>query len=113
MSSPRERLAAGQAELVRALLAGGPAPLGFRADRLRVEADVLRRKRMRLFAFLRPDVPDALGDRYRELFEAFAAGHPKAVTTRAREDADNFATWLVERGELPKPWPRWLRRFLR
>ena len=40
----RAELARRQAELLHALLADGPAPAGFDASRLRVEANVLRRK---------------------------------------------------------------------
>lgn len=107
MNPARQRLAAQQAALVRALLADGPAPAGFAEDRLGVAADVLRRKRMRLIAFLRPDLPEELGTRYGELFGVYAAEHPRTVTTRAREDADAFAAWLVARGDLRKPTRRW------
>ncbi|WP_020671914.1 hypothetical protein [Amycolatopsis nigrescens] len=108
--SGRERLAAQQAELLRALLAGGSAPAGFDQDRLRTEVQALRAKRRSVVGYLRPDLPDALGDRYRALFDAYAAGHPRAEGTRARQDADAFAEWLVERGELPRPrrrFPWW------
>ena len=99
----REALAAQQASLLRALLAGGPAPAGFDPDRLRVEAEVLRRKHGRLIAFLRPDLAEALGDRFGGLFAEFTAAHPKSDTTRAHAYAEVFATWLVAHGDLPKP----------
>ncbi len=113
MTSPRERLAGQQAELLKALLAGGDAPAGFDADRLRIEADVLRNKQSRLAAYLRPDLAEALGDRFAALFREYATAHPKTDTIRARAYADAFGTWLVERGEIPKPRGRfasWLRR---
>lgn len=103
MTSPRERLAARQAELLKALLAGGDAPAGFDADRLRIEANVLRNKRSRLVAYLRPDLAEALGDRFGALFREYATSSPKTDAIRARAYADAFGAWLVERGEVPKP----------
>ncbi|WP_020658034.1 hypothetical protein [Amycolatopsis benzoatilytica] len=106
----REELAARQAALLDSLLTGAAAPAGFDPSRLRVEADVLRAKRRRLVAYLRPDLPDSLGERYRPLFDAYAAENPKTTSIRAREYADAFAEWLVSRGELARPRRRWLRR---
>ncbi|MDT8914079.1 hypothetical protein [Amycolatopsis sp. PS_44_ISF1] len=105
----REDLAARQAALLEALLTDAPTPPGFDSVRLRIEADVLLTKRRKLVAHLRPDLPETLGERFRPLFGAYAAEHPKAVTVRAREYADAFSTWLIARGELPKP--RRLRRW--
>jgi len=103
-------LAADQAALLRALLADGPAPSGFSADRLRIEADVLRRKHSRLIAYLRPDLEESLGDRFFPLFAEFTAATPKTSDVRAREYADSFATWLISRGDLPRPRRRLFRR---
>ncbi|MFI9451390.1 hypothetical protein [Amycolatopsis sp. NPDC052450] len=103
MTSPRERLAARQAELLKALLAGGDAPAGFDADRLRIEANVLWNKQSRLVAYLRPDLAEALGDRFGALFREYATSSPKTDAIRARAYADAFGAWLVERGEVPKP----------
>lgn len=103
MTSPRERLATRQAELLKALLAGGDAPAGFDADRLRIEANVLRNKQSRLVAYLRPDLAEALGDRFAALFREYAANSPKTDAIRARAYADAFGAWLVARGEIPKP----------
>ncbi|WP_340683222.1 hypothetical protein LCL61_32155 [Amycolatopsis coloradensis] len=113
MTSPRERLASQQAELLKALLAGGDAPAGFDADRLRIEANVLRNKQSRLVTYLRPDLAEALGDRFAALFREYATSHPKTDAIRARAYADAFGAWLVDRGEVPKPRGRftsWLRR---
>jgi hypothetical protein len=99
----RERLAARQGELLRALLAGGDVPPGFDPRRLDVAADVLRKKRGRVIAHLRPDLRDAVGDQFAALFDRYAAEYPKDQATRAREDADRFGRWLVERGTVPKP----------
>ena len=99
----REDLASRQAELLHALLARGPVPAGFDEARLHVEADVLRRKRTRLIAYLRPDLEEALGDRFAPLFAEFTAGQPKTDTIRTHAYADEFTTWLVDRGDLPRP----------
>jgi hypothetical protein len=102
----REQLAEQQAELLRALLAGGEIPAGFDRDRVRAEVIVLRNKRKRVTAMIRPDLRATLGSRYGELFDVYAAGHPRAEGTRAREDADAFGVWLVEQGEIETPKKR-------
>ncbi|RZS43624.1 hypothetical protein EV193_102605 [Herbihabitans rhizosphaerae] len=99
----REELAEQQAALLRALLAGGEVPPGFDAERLRVEADALLAKRRRVVAMLRPDLPEALGARYRELFDTYGRAHPRHVGTGMRADANAFADWLRERGEISAP----------
>lgn len=107
----RERLAAQQAELLRALLGDGAPPPGFDADRLRVEARALLNKRRGIVAVLRPDVADALGEKFRPLFDAYARAHPRQAGSRAREDAAAFAEWAVARGEPAPPRKRrWWRR---
>ena len=108
--SGRERLADQQAQLLRALLADGPPPPGFTKDVLRVEADALRAKRIRVIAMLRPDIADALGEQFTPLAREYAVAHPRTVDTRARHDADAFGSWLIARGELAKPRRRWWRR---
>lgn len=114
MTDPRERLAAAQAELLRALLADGPVPPGFDAERIAVERRALLAKRRGVTAMLGPEVANELGDRFRPLFDAYATTHPRMVGTRAREDAANFAEWAREHGELPPletpPKASWLRR---
>jgi hypothetical protein len=99
----RERLAAQQAELLHALLADGPAPPGFDASRLRVEAQVLRRKHGRVLAYQRPELAEELGDRFGPLFTEFNAGRPKRDTERSGAYADAFVEWLIAGGHLPKP----------
>ncbi|MCP2168299.1 hypothetical protein [Goodfellowiella coeruleoviolacea] len=99
----RQRLAAQQAELLHALLAGGTPPAGFDQQRLRAEASALLAKRRGVVAVLRPDLTEALDERFRPLFDEFAADHPRRAGTRMRQDAAAFATWLVERGALPPP----------
>ncbi len=107
MSTPRERLAEQQAELLKALLAGGAAPAGFDADRLRVEATVLRNKQSRLIAYLRPDLAEALGERFAASFREYATSHPKTDAIRARAYADAFGEWAAAKGDVPKRRKRW------
>ncbi|WP_199443909.1 hypothetical protein [Umezawaea beigongshangensis] len=106
----RERLAAAQAGLLRALLAGGDVPEGFDPQRIAVEARALLAKRRGIVAMLRPDVADELGERFRPLFDAYATAHPREAGSRARQDAAAFAEWAEERGELTPPRRRWWRR---
>lgn len=103
-------LASQQAALLQALLADGPVPSGFSPDRLRIEADVLRRKHSRLIAYLRPDLEESLGDRFYPLFAEFTAATPKTSDVRAREYAAAFETWLISRGAVPRPRRRLFRR---
>jgi hypothetical protein len=99
----RDRLARQQAELLHALLADGPPPAGFDAARLRVEADVLRRKHGRVLAYQRPELAETLGERFGSLFAKFNAGRPKKDNERSGAYADAFVTWLIAEGHLPKP----------
>jgi hypothetical protein len=99
----RSDLARQQAELLQALLADGPAPAGFDASRLQVEANVLRRKHGKVLAYQRPELAEALGERFGPLFTEFNAGRPKRDTERSGSYADEFVTWLIASGHLPKP----------
>ncbi|WP_410610611.1 hypothetical protein [Amycolatopsis sp. lyj-109] len=109
----REELARRQAELLHALLAGGPAPAGFDPARLKVEAQVLRRKHGRVLAYQRPELAEALGERYGPLFAQFTAARPKKAAERSGAYADEFVTWLIEGGHLPKPKRRLVDRLRR
>ncbi|WP_103350496.1 hypothetical protein [Amycolatopsis sp. CA-128772] len=109
----RAELARRQAELLQALLADGPPPPGFDPSRLKVEATVLRRKHGRVLAYQRPELTEALGDRYGPLFAEFNEGRPKKATERSGAYADEFVTWLIERGHLPKPKRRLVDRLRR
>jgi hypothetical protein len=109
----REDLARRQAELLHALLAGGPPPPGFAAARLRVEATVLRRKHGRVLAYQRPELAETLGDRYGPLFAEFSAQRPKKAAERSGAYADEFVTWLIAGGHLPKPKRGWRARLRR
>lgn len=110
MSGARERLAAEQAALLRALLAGGPAPAGFDEHALGVETDALLAKRRRVVAQLVPEVAGDLDERYRPLFDEYARANPRTVGSRAREDAAAFTEWLIAGGHVTEPKRRWWRR---
>ncbi|MBP2473472.1 hypothetical protein JOF53_002344 [Crossiella equi] len=112
MTTPRDRLAGAQAELLRALLTNTPPPPGFDPARLQAQTQALRAKRRRVTATLRPDLPTALGPRFRDLFTTYATLHPREEGLGARADADRFATWLTTEGHLPRPRRRrwWHRR---
>ncbi|TCO52457.1 hypothetical protein [Actinocrispum wychmicini] len=108
MTEPqREQLAEAQAELLRALLAGGPTPSGFDPERLRVEADALLAKRRRVVAMLEPDARAELDDDFVQLFNEYARTNPRQVGTRAREDAAGFVEWARGQGRLERPRTRW------
>ncbi|GGM55242.1 hypothetical protein GCM10012275_27980 [Longimycelium tulufanense] len=115
MSGPpegaRERLAAAQVALLRALLENAEAPPGFAPERLRAQAEALRRKRRRVVANLRPELLDQLGDRFATLFDSYARQHPRRTGTTARDDADAFARWLAHRDDVPRSPSRWWHRF--
>ncbi len=95
----RERLARAQAELLHALVAGGPVPEGFDPVRVRVQAAVLVAKRRSVVARLFPDLAITLGDQYAARFGEYARARPKPGGARA--DGLAFARYLDERGLLP------------
>ncbi|CRK55892.1 Uncharacterized protein conserved in bacteria, NMA0228-like [Alloactinosynnema sp. L-07] len=110
MSEPRDRLAAAQADLLRAVLADGPIPSGFDERAVRVEAAALLAKRRRVVARLIPETAGDLGDRYRPLFDEYARIHPRLEGTRYRDDAAQFEQWATAQGMLAAPKRRWWRR---
>ena len=110
----RAHLAECQARLVAALVAGGPPPEGFDRRRLALQAAALVARRQRLVAGQRPDVALELGDRFAELFRAYAVVHP-LPPGGSRADAQAFAAYLHDHGvaTVSKPGARPVRRFLR
>nr|WP_175482724.1 hypothetical protein [Actinokineospora iranica] len=105
----RARLAARQADLLRALLADGPPPAGFDPAAVAVEAAALLAKRRRVVAHLAPDVAGDLGERFAPLFDEYARANPRRTGSRAREDAAAFERWLTDRGNLAEPRRPWWR----
>jgi hypothetical protein len=107
MSGERERLAAGQAALVRALVGGGPVPGGFDPvpggfdpDRVRATSTALARKRAREVARAWPVLAAELGEEFTGRFLAFATGRPPA-RGGALADGLAFARALAGQGRLP------------
>ncbi|SFK92879.1 hypothetical protein SAMN05192584_110118 [Streptomyces pini] len=108
----RRRLAAAQAALLGALVAGGPAPAGFDPARLEVQRRALVAKRAAVIAGIAPELPRILGERYRPAFAAYARGRP--MTGGYRPDAMRFVTHLLESDSaLTRQQRRRLRRWYR
>jgi hypothetical protein len=101
MSGERERLAAGQAALVRALVGGGPVPGGFDPDRVRATSTALARKRAREVARAWPVLAAELGEEFTGRFLAFAAGRPPPARGGALADGLALARALAGQGRLP------------
>jgi hypothetical protein len=104
----RTRLGEAQHALLAALVAGGPPPGGFDAERLAVQADALAGKRGQVVAKVAPELPLLLGGRYRTAFRAYASAHP--LTGGYRRDALGFAAHILEHAD--PPLPRRTRRAL-
>lgn len=116
-AEPRAALAAAQAALVSALVAGTEPPPGFDRDRLRVQSRALLAKRSRQAAAHHEWLALALGPAdYRTLFAAYAAEHPLHVDAGgSHADATAFERHLRRHGLLPRPRRaptrrRWWRR---
>jgi hypothetical protein len=97
----RERLAAGQAARVRALVAGGPVPGGFDPDRVRATSAARAGKRAREVARAWPALAAELGQEFSGRFLAFAATRPPPARGGALADGLAFAHALAARGRLP------------
>ncbi|XHM91131.1 hypothetical protein AB0761_11910 [Peterkaempfera sp. SMS 1(5)a] len=92
----RARLAHRQAELLSALVAGGPTPPGFDPEQLRIQASGLVAKRRDTVARVAPELPPLLGGRFAADFSRYAAGVP--MTGGYRTDALAFARWVLDHG---------------
>lgn len=109
----REQLRAAQEQLLRSLVADGPAPPGFSEKLVATQAEMLLAKRQRIVAKLQPDLVAELGERFTPLFRDFARKHARSTGTTARDDGVAFREWLVERNEIAAQGNRviaWLRR---
>ena len=100
MSASRERLAAEQAELVRALVGGGPVPGGFDPERVRATSAALARKRAREVARVWPVLAADLGEDFTGRFVADAARRPAPARGGALADGLAFARALSRQGRL-------------
>ncbi|MFB7953186.1 DUF692 family multinuclear iron-containing protein [Streptomyces sp. NPDC056045] len=92
----RDRLAGAQSALLRALVAGDPAPPGFDAHRLGVQSRALAAKRAGVVAKVAPELPEILGTGYRPAFLAYAGSRP--MSAGYRRDALDFAESLLIAG---------------
>ncbi|MFF8710683.1 DUF692 domain-containing protein [Streptomyces sp. NPDC015184] len=92
----RDRLAGAQSALLRALVAGDPAPPGFDAHRLGVQSRALAAKRAGVVAKVAPELPEILGAGYRPAFLAYAGSRP--MSAGYRRDALDFAESLLIAG---------------
>ena len=115
-----EDLAARQAALIAALVAGGELPAGFDPARVSAARHALLVKRAREVATAWPVLAVSLGAGWPDRFIAWAATRPPLGPQR---DGQDFARTLADTGELPElavielteragGW-RWLGRQLR
>lgn len=91
-------LAARQAALVAALVAGAPPPPGFAPEALAATRTALLRKRAGEVARCWPLLATGLHPRWLEVFQQWAAGRPP---TGALRDGWELAHYLHGAGELP------------
>jgi hypothetical protein len=97
----RERLAAEQAALVRALVDGGPVPGGFDPGRVLATSAALARKRAREVARSWPVLAAELGEGFTGRFLADAARRPPPARGGALADGLAFARAMAREGRLP------------
>ncbi|MCD0483081.1 hypothetical protein LO771_11870 [Streptacidiphilus sp. ASG 303] len=93
----RTRLAHRQAELLAALVAGGPLPDGFDAAQVRVQAAGLAAKRRDTVAKVAPELPVLLGGGFAPAFRRYAEG--SALSGGYRADALAFARWALDHAD--------------
>jgi hypothetical protein len=91
--SARDELAARQASLVAALVAGAGAPTGLDGERVRIQAEALLRKRGRGVSHAEPELAAALGTSFGPAFAEYATGRPQEG--RYADDAAAFARYLL------------------
>jgi hypothetical protein len=101
----RRELAAAQADLVRCLVSGSPAPRGFDAARLDAAATALLDKRSRYAARAIPRTALHYGDAFTTCFTGWAQTHPLRTSTDAAVDSIRFLRSRPrrERWSLPAP----------
>ncbi|MFI1762570.1 DUF692 domain-containing protein [Streptomyces sp. NPDC020800] len=92
----RQRLAVAQAAVLSSLVAGTPVPEGFDRVRMGVQARALAAKRAGVVARVAPELPELLGEGYREAFLEYARTRP--MSGGYRQDALDFAGQLLKTG---------------
>jgi len=91
--SARDELGARQASLVAALVAGAAVPAGVDAERVRIQAAALLRKRGQGVAHAEPELAAALGKSFGAAFADYARGLPREGGSA--DDAAAFARYLL------------------
>lgn len=91
--SARDELGARQASLVAALVASAAVPAGVDAERVRIQATALLRKRGRGVAHAEPELAAALGKSFGAVFADYARGMPRQGGSA--DDASAFARYLL------------------
>ncbi len=99
--SEEQSLAVLQAQLVAALVAGGPLPPGVDAGAAAVLSGVLLAKRKRGLRYAAPMIPAVLGPRFERLFAEYAQHRALPQDETATEDAIQFLRWLRRTEQLP------------
>jgi hypothetical protein len=89
----RERLAARQSVLLRALVEDAGTPVGFDRRTWHAQANLLQDKRFRVVQRTGPNLRAFLGDEFRGLFEQYVSEHPQPADT-GRAEARAFIDWL-------------------
>jgi hypothetical protein len=104
MSPPtgRERLAAAQAALVRALAQGAAIPPGFDEARVQETASSLLAKRRRWVERSWPRLAATLGGTFRPRFETWARENPMELEASPLADGRRFAEALLAAGGFPE-----------
>ena len=97
-SDAREALARQQADLVRAIQLGQPAPARIDPSKLQFAQESLARKRMRSVQKSWPEIARYLADQFQCQFKAYAATNP--TSQDAGTDGYHFARWLKANGLL-------------
>lgn len=106
MGTVVSNLGSRQHELVRALVAGGPLPIGFDSDALSVASAALVRKRAGAVARHVPIEASMLGDRFGSLFATWERSHPRS---NSAQEAREFLDYLYSIDALQRPARRWWR----
>ena len=102
----RQDLASAQEELVRALVAGGPVPVGFDAERIAAQSGALLAKRRRGIERAAPDLVARLGGEFPAVFTEWARANPPRSGSCSRSDAEAFGAWALPVRTSRRPWRR-------
>ncbi|MBI1831525.1 MAG: hypothetical protein HYR84_08760 [Planctomycetes bacterium] len=99
-ANQRERAAQAQADLIRALVAGGPIPAGFDETRVRTAARSLVNKRRHALTRIWPRLAAIVGESYVDSFTIYATSNPLPDCANTGADGREFLRWLESRQAL-------------